>query len=82
MVGFFAEMSASPLPLCPIIQISSSKSIEYISDSCPIPDMVLSMLIAIETLTSPSTAHATPCFISIENAGISMLSSTPALPCA
>ena len=34
MVGFLAcEMSASPEPECPIMQMSSSKSMEYISES-------------------------------------------------
>ena len=82
MVGFFAEMSASPEPEWPIMQISSLKSIEYISESCPMPEMVFKMLMAMETLMSPSTAQATPCLISMENAGISMESSTPALPWA
>ena len=41
MVGFLAlEMSASPDPECPMMQTSSSKSIEYISDSCPDPQIV------------------------------------------
>ena len=35
---------------------------------------------AMATFMSPSTAHAVPCLISMENAGISILSRTPALP--
>ena len=65
-----------------MMQISSLKSMEYISLSWPQPEIVLRMDIAIDTLMSPSTAQATPCLISIENAGISIESSTPALPCA
>ena len=36
------------------------------------------MDIAMATFISPSTAHAVPCLISMENAGISMESSLPA----
>ena len=43
-------------------------------------DVYKRQLIAIATFISPSTAQAVPCLISIENAGISILSSTPALP--
>ena len=64
------------------MQISSSKSMEYISLSWPQPAMVLRMLMAMDTLMSPSTAQATPCLMSMEKAGISILSRTPALPCA
>ena len=49
-------------------------------DSMLIP--AFSMLIAIATLMSPSTAQATPCLMSMEKAGISILSSTPAFPWA
>ena len=33
MVGFLSEISASPLPECPMMQMSSLKSMEYISES-------------------------------------------------
>ena len=82
MVGFLHEMSASPEPLWPMIAMSSLKSMEYISASCPVPEMVFMMLMAIATLMSPSTAHAVPCLISMENAGISIPSRIPALPWA
>ena len=82
IVGFWAEISASPDPECPMMQISLSKSMEYISDSWPAPAMVFKMDIAMATLISPSTAQATLCLMSIENAGISMESSTPAAPLA
>ena len=55
---------------------------EYISDSWPMPEMVFRMDMAMATLMSPSTAQATPCLMSMENAGMSILSSTPALPWA
>ena len=44
MVGFLLEISASPEPLWPIITISSLKSTEYISASCPVPEIVFKML--------------------------------------
>ena len=65
-----------------MMQISLSKSMEYISLSCPVPEMVLRMLMAMATLMSPSTAQAVPCLISMEKAGISMESSLPAMPWA
>ena len=40
-----------------MMQISSLKSIEYISDNCPIPEIVFRMDIAMATFISPSTAH-------------------------
>ena len=44
--------------------------------------MVFKMLMATATFMSPSTAQAVPCLMSIENAGMSMESSTPACPWA
>ena len=82
MVGFLQEMSASPEPEWPMMHRSLSKSMEYISDSCPVPAMVFKMDMAMATLMSPSTAQATPCLMSMEKAGMSMESSTPALPWA
>ena len=64
--------------ICPY----SLKSIEYISDNCPVPEIVFNILMAIATLISPSTAQAVPCLINIENAGINILSSFPAMPFA
>ena len=40
------------------------------------------IIMPMATLMSPSTAQATPCMMSIENAGMSMESRTPALPYA
>ena len=82
MVGFWAEMAASPEPEWPMMQMSWSKSMEYISDSWPVPAMVFKMDMAMATLMSPSTAQATPSLMSMEKAGMSMESSTPALPWA
>ena len=65
-----------------MMQMSSLKSMEYISLSWPQPAMVLRMDMAIATLMSPSTAQAVPCLMSIENAGISIESSLPATPLA
>ena len=65
-----------------MMQMSSSKSMEYISLSWPMPEMVLRMDMAMATLMSPSTAQAVPCLMSMEKAGISMLSSLPATPWA
>ena len=75
-------MSASPEPEWPMMQMSSLKSMEYISESWPVPQMVFMMLMAMATFMSPSTAQAVPCLISMENAGISMESSLPATPWA
>ena len=82
MVGFLAEMAASPEPEWPMMQMSSLKSMEYISESWPMPAMVFKMAMAMATLMSPSTAQATPSLMSMEKAGMSMESSTPALPWA
>ncbi len=65
-----------------MMQMSSLKSMEYISLSWPMPEMVLRMDMAMATLMSPSTAQAVPCLISMEKAGISMESSLPATPWA
>ena len=65
-----------------MMQMSLSKSIEYISDNVPVPEMVFKIDIAIATFMSPSTAQAVCCLISIENAGISIESSLPATPLA
>ena len=37
-----------------MMQMSSTKSMEYISDSCTVPEMVLRMLMVIVILISPS----------------------------
>ena len=65
-----------------MMQMSSLKSMEYISESWPVPAMVFKMAMAMATLMSPSTAQATPSLMSMEKAGMSMESSTPALPWA
>ena len=45
-------------------------------------NIIESLDMAMATFMSPSTAQAVPCLISMEKAGMSMLSSTPALPWA
>ena len=67
-------------PEWPMMQMSSTKSMEYISDSCTVPEMVLRMLMVIVILISPSAGQAVPCLMSREKAGISMESGLPAMP--
>ena len=63
-----------------MMQMSFGKSIEYISASVPVPEIVFRIDMAIATFISPSTAQAVCCLMSIENAGISIESSLPATP--
>ena len=69
------------ITLCVVALVATTS---VVAQSLPkaVSDSICHALQRMETLISPSTAHATPCLISMENAGISMESSTPALPCA
>ena len=83
MVGLRAwEMSKSPEPEWPMMQMSLGKSMLYISASVPVPEMVFRIDMAMATFMSPSTAQAVCCLMSIEKAGMSMESSLPATPWA
>ena len=73
-------MGLAAPPEWPMMQMSSTKSMEYISDSSTVPEMVLRMLIVIVILISPSAEQAVPCLMSREKAGISMESGLPAMP--